>query len=697
MSMVGVGFAELLIIMGFGGGLGLPLGIPPAPEDPLLAAMAPEECLFYTSWAGIAEPDPESSNQTEQLLAEPEVRHLIAEIRQRIKTGLRGTARSGDSEERQIVEDAMRWGEKLLVSPTAVFVSSVTPLPRPDVRAGAVVKVGQDAAQLKTTLQTYQAAFLSPRGGLEEVEIDGDTWYRLTFDENAPKVTWGMKDDYLVVGVGEGSVEGILQRARTDPPAWLTELRSRLPVERLATVSYVNLKTIIGTFVPMAGGLRAAAVVDALGLGNVDSLSSVTGLDAGGFVSRTLVAIDGEPQGVLGLAPERPLLPDDLAPIPSDATIALAARVDADATFEKVLAIVEKIEPRAKEEVSRGLGQLEQAFGINLREDVLQSLGDVWCVYNSPGEGGLVITGLTAVVPVKDHRRLLRVHERLLATARSEMGRNADRGPRIEQFRFGEEEIYFLNVRGEDFPLAPSWCLTEKELIVATFPQNVKSYLLRGDDHQSIASVTEVSELLQPGGGTFKLLYADTRKLFELVYPLAPIFVQMAAGELQREGIDLNVSVLPSAKVIGRHLRPTVQSVRRSEAGIELMSRQTMPGGNFGSAAPVAAAVLLPATQRARQSARRAAGMNNMKQIGLAMMVYHEHHGNFPPAFTTDADGKPLLSWRVQILPYVEEQELYDRFRQDEPWDSPHNRQLIELMPAALKAPGGGGEPGKTH
>ncbi len=697
MSVVGVGVVELLIVMGFGGGMGLPLGIPPAPEDPLLAAVAPEDCLFYTSWAGIAEPDAQSGNQTEQLLAEGEVRHLIAEIKRRIKTGLRQAGGNEGSQQRQMLEDAMRWGEKLLTSPTAVFVSAVTPLPQPDVRAGAVVRVGEDAGQLETTLQTYQAAFLGRQGAVEEVQIDGDTWYRLTLDPNAPKVTWGVRKNYLIVGVGEGSVEGILERARTDPPAWLTDLGRQLPVERRSTVSYLNVKKIRRTLVPLAGGLKAAAVVNAIGLSNVDSLVSVTGLDAEGFVSRTLLAIDGEPQGLLALARTNPLVPDDLAAIPADATIALAARVDADAVFDTVLSVIEKVEPRASEEVTRELGQMQQALGINLRDDVLSSLGDAWCVYNSPGEGGLVITGLTAVVPVENHTRLLRVHERLLATARAEMGRNEDRGPRIEQLRFADEEIYFLNVRDEEFPLAPSWCLTEKVLLVAPFPQNIKSYLLRGAEHQSIASVAGVSELFGQEGGPLKFLYVDTPKLFELFYPLAPIFAQMATRELQREGIDVNVSLLPSAKAIGKHLRPTITAVRHTDAGIEVVNRQTVPGGNFGSALPVAVAVGLPAVHSARAAARRAAGMNNLKQLGLAMHVYHDQKNSFPPAYTTDDDGKPLLSWRVQILPYIEQEELYERFHHDEPWDSPHNRQLVALMPSLLKAPGENGAPGKTN
>ena len=52
-----------------------------------------------------------------------------------------------------------------------------------------------------------------------------------------------------------------------------------------------------------------------------------------------------------------------------------------------------------------------------------------------------------------------------------------------------------------------------------------------------------------------------------------------------------------------------------------------------------------------------------------------------------DAAGKPLLSWRVQILPYLDQQKLYAQFHLDEPWDSAHNRPLIDQMPAVFRSP----------
>ena len=67
------------------------------------------------------------------------------------------------------------------------------------------------------------------------------------------------------------------------------------------------------------------------------------------------------------------------------------------------------------------------------------------------------------------------------------------------------------------------------------------------------------------------------------------------------------------------------------------------------------------------------------------MHNYHDHEKALPPAAVLGKDGRPLLSWRVLLLPYVEGQELYREFHLDEPWDSPHNIQLLERMPSAYE------------
>jgi len=107
-------------------------------------------------------------------------------------------------------------------------------------------------------------------------------------------------------------------------------------------------------------------------------------------------------------------------------------------------------------------------------------------------------------------------------------------------------------------------------------------------------------------------------------------------------------------------------------------------------------ALLLPAVQQAREAARRAQCMNNLKQIGLALHNYHNMYNAFPPAYIADASGKPMHSWRVLILPFLEEGALHSEYNFSEPWDGPNNSRLMARMPKVYACPSHGNAPGTT-
>jgi hypothetical protein len=76
-----------------------------------------------------------------------------------------------------------------------------------------------------------------------------------------------------------------------------------------------------------------------------------------------------------------------------------------------------------------------------------------------------------------------------------------------------------------------------------------------------------------------------------------------------------------------------------------------------------------------------------LKQISVALVRHHDATGTLPPHAIYSKGGKPLLSWRVAILPYLGEAALYKEFKLEEPWDSPHNKKLIDRMPRVYRSP----------
>jgi hypothetical protein len=98
--------------------------------------------------------------------------------------------------------------------------------------------------------------------------------------------------------------------------------------------------------------------------------------------------------------------------------------------------------------------------------------------------------------------------------------------------------------------------------------------------------------------------------------------------------------------------------------------------------------------ERKSSVSQRQRSLNNLKQILLAFHNYHDAYGYFPSDIR-GKDGKPLLSWRVAILPFIEQDALYRAFKLDEPWDSEHNLKLLAQMPNVYRV---GIEPkGATH
>lgn len=97
--------------------------------------------------------------------------------------------------------------------------------------------------------------------------------------------------------------------------------------------------------------------------------------------------------------------------------------------------------------------------------------------------------------------------------------------------------------------------------------------------------------------------------------------------------------------------------------------------------------LLAPAIDKVRLAARRAQSINNLKQLGMAMHGFHDEHKSFPTPANYDANGKPLLSWRVHLLPLLNQGELYKEFHLNEPWDSAHNNKLLDRMPALYRSP----------
>ncbi|MGI9429808.1 MAG: DUF1559 domain-containing protein, partial [Bythopirellula sp.] len=200
------------------------------------------------------------------------------------------------------------------------------------------------------------------------------------------------------------------------------------------------------------------------------------------------------------------------------------------------------------------------------------------------------------------------------------------------------------------------------------------------------------------GAGPIELSCAATDaesadKIEQLIEDAVAYYLNSA----KQEAAKLLASEDPVEQALGRYITRATPQWTEQTKPLRTGNRFTLfeiPAdenalGSTTSVAVIATlvALLLPAVQAAREAARRTQSTNNMKQLMLGLLNYEATHGQFPAHASYDDNDKPLLSWRVHILPYLEQQDLYDQFRLDEPWDSPHNRQLISRMPEVFLDP----------
>ncbi len=131
-------------------------------------------------------------------------------------------------------------------------------------------------------------------------------------------------------------------------------------------------------------------------------------------------------------------------------------------------------------------------------------------------------------------------------------------------------------------------------------------------------------------------------------------------------------------------LKTTAAITRLAVSGLKLNLIHLLV---IGGVIAVLIAIMLPATRRVRPAARRTQCKNNLKQIGLALYNYHDTYHAFPPAFTIDAYGRPLHSWRTLILPYLDQQSLYEKIDLAKAWDDPVNAEAFKTNLAVFRCP----------
>lgn len=564
----------------------LPVAVPPLPEDPKLLRVAPSDTVAYLQWFGAADPDPGRRNETEALVAEPQVQQMITGILAALRTAaVRGTG--GDA----LGGELFDLGLLALRRPGCAFLGRMDRPPGPDqIEAGLVINLGEAAQAVQLTLRKMESLLVStmPPGMAIESEdpeaVDGVRFRALPLPPGGPPVSWAVVDGYVALAVGSETPARIVRGLRAadaaglnDHPAF-AQLHGEVRVARPCIRSFVDVAGIVQSVAALAGPRTEG--LEALGLMDLEAVLSESGLEGDGFTARSLIGTSGR-TGFLKLLDGPQLTAGDLAIVPGDASIAYGVSADLLGIYRGVLDLAESAQPGAREEFrAEVLGEIEETVGLKLEEDVLAHLGDALTMWSSPGQGGLLITGFTAALSLQNPdafrdsfaKIMARVRERAPVEERSPSGR-LSRNVYLRETDYADHRIYYLNAVGEELPFAPAWCVTDTHLLFSAFPQMLKATIDRGVDLPT--SLGSRAGLV--GDKTLALTYTDARRMFEILYPIGHMVAQMGLSQLQREGIELDISLLPTASSILPHLGAEVSTFASSERGLLLERTGTLP------------------------------------------------------------------------------------------------------------------------
>lgn len=571
-------------------GVPLPFSVPPQPEQPALLRVAPKDCMAFLSWSGSRPADPKSTNQAEQLAAEPEIRAMLAQLQQAV---LAAVGREGGAEGTllQRMVEACCAG---LQRPGCVFVQRVQYKPTHELAAGLVLKLDDAMPAAKTVMTGLSLALLKHRNGaapVEDVDIDGVRFHALPLPKPEVFLGWAELDGWFALAVGEDVAKQIVAGLQNrdqglQQNAVYARLAPACSVAQPCTRAFVDVPAVLAVL-EQSGDDDWLALCKALGLGNATGMVSVAGLEDRGFTSRLRLGVPTR-TGMLASLTGKPLSQDELLQIPRDANVAVAARLDASRLDSSILDVCAAFfGADVRTEYENGFAKaFSQRTGVDWREQLLAQLGDQITIWNAPSQGGALFTGAMASIRLQDGVQFADALGRAMdalaqfapsKTKEREAGRRLRRGQYyLDRFTHKDRTCWWTDSFDPDFPFGMTWTASKEHALFGLMPQAVKATLDAEALPNPDRSLLRLPELNQRGDAV-AMTWLDLGATMQLGYPTLLTLLQIGAAEWQREGFDFDLADLPRPEALVPHLGRELTLLELQDSGVMLRRHGTLP------------------------------------------------------------------------------------------------------------------------
>jgi hypothetical protein len=654
-----------------------------------------DDSVFFMTTNGWKKPAANSTNKTEQFWAVESVQDFFQQLSDELKQTVEQHAQ-GNAETMLAATTIPVFLSAAIEHPIAISLISFTTTDPPEIKLSVVIDTESDEKEVRDALEKLiDAAPEEGPNSLEEETIEDAKFYSPNADDHrsGPLPQFGMYKSYLILTMGPDVAADTIKKingARKTPKS-LESALSELKVDRPSSVWQIDAAAIWKIVDPLINDQMAQDILDATGVKTLKKVTAVSGLDAVASVDKLSIETTEAPRGVLALLPNKPLTAADLKGIPNNPASATVIRFDLEELVEGILKIADQVDQMPRQQFDALSIQGEQILGFSIKDDLLKAFGDTWCCYVSSTEsGGGLVPGLVLTASIRDQKKMTKVHDSIIGLAKNLLVQMGPQAPvTIQDFTMKGTKGHKLTFTNLPVPVSPSWVVGKDQFVFGVTPQLVTVHLGAANAAKSLADNDDVKTALKRDPQAVIISYRDPKPEIQGLYTMVNMFSPILTGQLQQQGIEFNLPPLPPFSDLEPHLAPSVTTISQTKSGWRCESHGVIP--SFSAATPAVAAVgvglLLPAVQQAREAARRTQSKNNLKQIALAMFNHEAAFQRFPARFTRDKNENPGLSWRVKLLPFLDQQELYEQFHLDEPWDSEHNKTLLEKMPAIYASP----------
>lgn len=381
---------------------------------------------------------------------------------------------------------------------------------------------------------------------------------------------------------------------------------------------------------------------DALGLGGLKRIAFAQGFDGKDWTTHAFVEAPEPRTGLLAGLEAEPVSDAAIKSIPSSATMAGVARLDLSGIFDGLRDAVGKLDPHAAQEMDDGIRQVNEMLGLDIRKDVLDSLGDEWAYYVAPEVTGRGPLGVVIVNRLKDEASAQKASDRLKKLANAAIERE-NKDPDVH-IRFKEAKVDDVTVHYLATPVfTPSWVIRDGNLYLGAYPQIAAAAASQASrEGKSILDNPDFVALRKRLGGerATSFQFYDLPKSAPTSYQVWLFFSSFGKfGDII--GVDTPAALLPPLGKLLEHLSPAGSVSWVDEQGWHFHAVSPFPGSTLLASetaglmsvqsSAVMASILLPSLNRAREQARRVQSMTNLRNIGQSTFIYaNEFRGKFP-------------------------------------------------------------------